>query len=76
MAKRGAIIPDPVDPAEQFSRVICIPGTPDWLSLVNGALWVLTQEWYWDASTGDVDAVVARAKRMYFEFQDQNGTCE
>lgn len=77
MAKRkGAIIPDPVNPSGTYRRVLCIPGSPDWIALVTGALYVLTQEWYWDAQTGDIDAVVARAKQMYFEYQDQSGDCD
>jgi microcystin-dependent protein len=77
MAKRkGAIIPDPVNPSGTYRRVLCIPGSPDWIALVTGALYVLTQAWYWDAQTGDVDAVVERAKQMYFEYQDQSGDCD
>lgn len=76
MAKHGAIIPADVDPAETYRRVLCIPGTSDWLALVNGALWVLTQSWYWDAASGDVEAVTARAQQMYFEFQDGSGACD
>jgi len=74
--KTGAIIPDPISPSGTYRRVICIPGSPEWIALVNGALWVMTQAWYWDAATGDVDAVVDRAKLMYFEFQDENGECD
>lgn len=77
MAKRkGAIIPDPVNPTGTYRRVLCIPASPDWIALVTGALYVLTQEWYWDAQTGDVEAVVERAKQMYFEYQDQSGDCD
>lgn len=76
MARRGATIPSDVNPPEEYRRVLCIPGTPEWLALVTGALYVLTQAWYWNAQTGDVDAVVARAKQMYFEFQDQSGECD
>lgn len=74
--KTGAIIPDPINPSGTYRRVICIPGSPEWIALVNGALWVMTQAWYWDAATGDVDAVVDRAKQMYFEFQDGSGDCD
>jgi len=74
--KTGAIIPDPISPSGTYRRVICIPGSPEWIALVNGALWVMTQAWYWDAATGDVDAVVDRAKQMYFEFQDETGDCD
>lgn len=76
MARKGATIPADTDPPDNFSRVLCIPGTPEWLALVTGALYVLTQEWYWNADTGDVDAVVARAKQMYFQFEDQDPECE
>lgn len=74
--KTGATIPDPISPSGTYRRVICIPGSPEWIALVNGALWVMTQAWYWDAATGDVDAVVDRAKQMYFEFQDESGECD
>lgn len=74
--KTGAIIPDPTNPSGTYRRVICIPGSPEWISLVNGALWVMTQSWYWDALTGDVEAVTDRAKQMYFEFQDESGECD
>lgn len=74
--RKGAIIPDPVNPSGEYRRVLCIPASPDWIALVTGALYPLTQEWYWDAATGDIDAVVARAKQMYFEYQDQSGDCD
>jgi len=74
--RTGATIPEDTDPPESYRRVLCIPGTPEWLALINGALWVLTQNWYWNADTGDVEAVTTRAQRMYFEFQDQNGGCD
>lgn len=73
--RTGAIIPNPINPSGTFRRVICIPASPDWIALVTGALYVLTQAWYWDAQTGDVDAVVERAKQMYFEYQDGSGEC-
>lgn len=77
MAKRkGAIIPDPVNPSGTYRRVLCIPASPEWIALVTGALYPLTQDWYWDEQTGDVDAVVDRAKQFYFEYQDQNGSCD
>jgi len=75
-ARTGATIPSDTDPPESYRRVLCIPGTPEWLALINGALWVLTQSWYWNADTGDVEAVTTRAQQMYFEFQDQNGGCD
>lgn len=74
--RKGAIIPDPVNPTGTYRRVLCIPASPDWIALVTGALYVLTQAWYWDEQTGDVDAVVERAKQMYFEYQDQSGDCD
>lgn len=76
MPKYGAIIPADIDPAESYRRVLCIPANADWLALVNGALWVLTQAWYWDAASGDIEAVTARAQQMYFEFQDESGECD
>lgn len=76
MAKsKGAIIPDPVDPPGTRKLVICIPDTVEWLSLVTGCVAQMTFGWYWDRTTGDLDAVRDRAKRMYFEMQDQNGDC-
>jgi len=74
--KTGAIIPDPVSPSGSYRRVLCIPASPEWIGLVNGALWVMTQAWYWDGATGDIDAVLDRAKQMYFEFQDESGECD
>lgn len=74
--KTGAIIPSPVNPSGTFRRVLCIPASPDWIALVTGALWQLTQAWYWDAESGDVEEAVTRAKQMYFEYQDQNGACD
>lgn len=74
--KTGATIPADTNPPESYRRVLCIPGTPEWLALVNGALWVLTQSWYWDAASGDVQAVTERAGQMYFEFQDESGDCD
>jgi len=74
--RSGAIIPDPVDPSGTYRRVICIPASPEWIAIVNGLLYPATQEWYWDASTGDAAAAALRAQQMYFEFQDQNGGCE
>lgn len=76
MARKGAIVPADTNPPAEYRRVLCIPGTPEWIALVNGALWVLTQPWYWDAQTGDVDAVTARARQFYYEFQEQNGACD
>lgn len=75
MPYRGATIPSDTDPTGAYRRVLCIPATPEWLAAVNGALYVLTQAWYWDAATGSVPDVTARAAQMYFEFQDQNGAC-
>jgi microcystin-dependent protein len=74
--RSGAIIPDPVDPSGTYRRVICIPASPEWIAIVNGLLYPATQEWYWDASTGDAAAAALRAQQMYFEFQDQNGGCD
>ena len=76
MPRTGATIPADIDPTETYRRVLCVPGSVEWLALVNGALWVLTQSWYWDAASGDVQAVTERAQQMYFEFQDQNGACD
>lgn len=74
--KSGATIPPDINPPEEFRRVLCIPASPEWLGLVAGALWVLTQEWYWNAETGDVTAVTDRALQMYLEYQDQSGACD
>lgn len=74
--KTGAIIPTDTNPPDTYRRVLCIPGTAEWIALVNGVLWALTQSWYWDAGTGDVEAVTARAQQMYFEFQDGTGACD
>lgn len=56
--------------------VICVPDTVEWVSLVTGCLVQMTFGWYWDKTTGDWHAVTARARQMYFEFQDQNGLCD
>jgi microcystin-dependent protein len=73
---RGAIIPDPVDPAGTIRRVVCIPASPEWIAVVNGLLYPATQEWYWDKDTGDPAAAALRAQEMYFQFQDGIGPCD
>lgn len=72
----GATIPPEISPPDEYRRVLCIPASPEWLGLVAGALWVLTQGWYWNEATGDVQAVTERAFQMYLEYQDQNGGCD
>lgn len=74
--RKGAIIPDPVNPEGTRKLVICVPDTVEWLSLVTGCMAQMTFGWYWDRSTGDLDAVRDRAKQMYFEMQEQNGLCD
>lgn len=73
--KRGAIIPNPIDTENTRKIVVCIPDTVEWLSLFTGLVSQLRYGWYWDRSTGDLDAIRDRAKRVYFEMQDQNGDC-
>lgn len=73
--KTGATVPSPVDPAGNISRVICIPASPEWLALVNGALWVLTQEWYYDPQTGDASEAAGVARQFYFDYLQQTGAC-
>lgn len=76
MPRSGATVPYPVNPSGTIRRVICIPDSPEWIAVVNGLLYPATQEWYWNANTGDVAAVVRRAQQMYFQYQDQNGGCD
>lgn len=73
--KRGAIIPNPIDTEGTRKIVVCIPDTVEWLSLFTGLVSQLRYGWYWDRTTGDLDAIRDRAKRVYFEMQDQNGEC-
>lgn len=76
MAKHhGAIIPNPIDTPGTRKIVVCIPDTVEWLSLFTGCVSQLRYGWYWDRTTGDLDAIRDRAKRVYFEMQDQNGDC-
>lgn len=73
--RKGAIIPDPIDTPGTRKVVVCIPDTVEWLSLFTGLVSQLRYGWYWDRSTGDLDAIRDRAQRVYFEMQDQNGDC-
>jgi len=73
--RKGAIIPNPIDTESTRKIVVCIPDTVEWLSLFTGLVSQLRYGWYWDRSTGDLDAIRDRAKRVYFEMQDQNGDC-
>jgi len=75
MKRKGAIIPDPIDTPGTRKVVVCIPDTVEWLSLFTGLVSQLRYGWYWDRSTGDLDAIRDRAKRVYFEMQDQDGDC-
>lgn len=73
--RKGAIIPDPIDTPGTRKVVVCIPDTVEWLSLFTGLVSQLRYGWYWDRSTGDLDAIRDRAKRVYFEMQEQDGDC-
>lgn len=73
--RKGAIIPNPIDTEDTQKIVVCIPNTVEWLSLFTGLVSQLRYGWYWDRTTGDLDAIRDRAQRVYFEMQDQNGDC-
>lgn len=74
--RNGAIIPNPINPPNTKKMVICVPDTPEWESLVAGCLKQMSFGWYWDRSTGDLDAIRDRASQMYWEFRTQTGACD
>lgn len=70
--RRGWIIPNDWDGVSQSLLIACIPDSPQWKSVVKGAIYLLTRGYEWDETTGTVTVAQAIGKDIY----DSMGLCE
>lgn len=69
------LTPDSV-PTERVCRVLSIPDSQDWLAIVAGALFLLTQDYNWEQNgTGNVADCAAAMTDMFDGYSFDVGVC-
>lgn len=75
MAKHGWLTPDSI-PSEVICRSLFIPNNAEWIAIVTGCLWELSQPYNWEKlGTLTTDECAERCKVMQDEFTFQRGYC-
>lgn len=72
MVKSGIPVPA-IIPDESRGFLLCVPDSPDFMGIVMGALKLTTFAYYWQGTEEQIEAVTARMRRMYFDYQEQVG---
>lgn len=69
------LTPDTI-PTQNTCRALSIPDDPEWLAIVAGALYLLTQQDNWEQSgTGSVANCMARMTELFDEYSFNTGQC-
>lgn len=69
------LTPDTI-PTENICRVLSIPNDSEWLAIVAGALFLLTQQENWEQSgTGSVANCMSRMTELFDEYSFDTGIC-
>lgn len=69
------LTPDTI-PTQNTCRALSIPDDPEWLAIVAGALYLLTQQDNWEQSgTGSVAACMSRMTDLFDEYSFNTGVC-
>lgn len=72
MVKSGIPVPDTI-PEGSKAFVICVPDDPFFYGVVAGAIKTMMFRYYWQGTEEQIDEATARMRRMYLEYQEQDG---